>query len=265
VWDYQTGSLVRAPALIVDQSVFVASTDGHIHAIDLQSGDLLWRYPAAEPDAADPEEAASFNTAPAFLDGVLYVTSREGSLHAIDVATGEPLCPRPIDLNGTVNIYPSIASGVVFVGLENPSGIHAFAAGACGNPAPGYSAFYPSSLAVRLGLVVTPDTMYLLEDRLLLAMSLDGALWLDAGGGTPSPWEGGPFGAADIITTHPVLADSVLYVGSQDGMVHAIDADSGVVLWDFNTESAVRGELVVVPGAVVVTTADGEVIAIAGQ
>ena len=265
VWAYQTGSTVRAPALVIEQSVFVATTDGHVHAIDLQSGDLLWRYPAAESEVTDPEEAPSFNTAPAFFEGVVYVTSREGSLHAVDAASGEPLCPRPIDLNGTVNIYPSIAEGVVFVGLENPSGIHAFAAGTCGNPAGGYSPFYPSSLAVRLGLVATPDTMYVLEDRLLLAMLLDGALWLDAAGSTPSPWDRGPFGAADIITTPPVLADGVLYVGSQDGMVHAIDAESGVVLWQFNVESAVRGELVVVPGAVVVTTAAGEIIAIAGQ
>jgi outer membrane protein assembly factor BamB len=265
VWDYPTDSTVRAPALIIEQSVFVATTDGRIHAIDLQSGDLLWRYPAAEAEATDPEEAPSFNTAPAFFDGVVYVTSREGSLHAVDAASGEPLCPRPIDLNGTVNIYPSISDGVVFVGLENPSGIHAFAAGACGNAPSGYSAFYPSSLAVRLGLLATPDTMYVLEDRLLLAMLLDGTLWLDAAGSTPSPWDGGPFGAADIITTPPVLADGVLYVGSQDGMVHAVDAESGIVLWQFNAESAIRGELVVVPGTVVVTTAAGEIIAIAGQ
>ncbi|HUP17098.1 MAG TPA: PQQ-binding-like beta-propeller repeat protein [Acidimicrobiia bacterium] len=265
VWDYPTNSTVRAPALIIEQSVFVATTDGHIYAIDLQSGDLLWRYPAAEAAATDLEEAPSFNTAPAFFEGVVYVTSREGSLHAVDAASGEPLCPRPIDLNGTVNIYPSITEGAVFVGLENPSGIHAFAAGACGGAPAGYSAFYPSSLAVRLGLLATPDTMYVLEDRLLLAMLLDGTLWLDAAGSTPSPWDGGPFGAADIITTPPVLADGVLYVGSQDGMVHAVDAESGIVLWQFNAESAIRGELVVVPGAVVATTADGEIIAIAGQ
>ena len=265
VWDYPTGSSVRAPALIMEQSVYVATTDGGMHAIDLQSGDLLWRYPAAEPADADPQEAPTFNTAPAFFEGVLYVNSREGSLHAVDAATGQALYPRPIDLNGTVNVYPSITEGVVFVGLENPSGIHAFAAGACGNPAAGYSAFYPSSFPVRLGLLPTPETIYVLEDRLLLAMLLDEALWLDAGGDTPSQWEEGPFGAADIITTPPVLADGVLFVGSQDGMVHAIDAESGVVLWEFNVESAVRGELVVVPGAVIVTTADGELIAIAGQ
>ncbi len=105
----------------------------------------------------------------------------------------------------------------------------------------------------------------MLSIRLLLAMLLDGSLWLEAGGSTPSPWDGGPFGAADIITTPPVLADGVVYVGSQDGLVHAVDAETGTVLWQFNAESAVRGELVVVPGTVVVTTAAGEIIALAGR
>jgi len=267
VWQYEVGSSVRAPALIVEQSVFIATTDGHVDALDLQSGQLLWRYPT-EPDAAaedgTEQVAAEFNTAPAYSDGVLYVTSREGSLHAIDAATGQPLCP-PIELIGTVISHPSIAGGVVFVGLENPSGIHAFAAGTCGGPAAGYSAFYPSSRAVREGLAVTSDTLFVLEDRLLLAMSLDAQLWLDAAGTTPSPWNEGPFGAADIITTPPVLADGVVYVGSQDGMVHAVDATTGLLLWSFDTGAAVRGELVVVPGGVVVTTAGGEIIAIAGQ
>ena len=171
----------------------------------------------------------------------------------------------PINLTGTVNSHPAIAGGVVYVGLENPAGIHAFAAGTCGTRRR-VLGFLSQLSAVREGLAATPETLYLIEDRLLLAMSLDGQLWLDASAGcTPSPWEGGPFAAADIITTPPVLADGVVYIGSQDGMVHAMDAETGEGLWSFDAESAIRGELVVVPGAVIVTTAGGEVIAIAGH
>jgi outer membrane protein assembly factor BamB len=274
VWEYQTDSSVRAPALIVEQSVFVVSTDGHIHSIDLQSGDRRWRYPADDPASAETDdEPLQFNTAPSFADGVLYVTSREGSLHAIDAETGEPMCERPIGLQGSANTHPAIVGGVLFVGLESPPGIHAFAAGTCGNPPAGYSAFYPSSAPVQLGLAATPETLYVLENRLLVAMSLDPQLWLDVATERtecdcsvpdPSPWDG-PLGAADFVTTPPVFADGVVYVGSQDGMVHAINAEDGKVLWSFDARSAVRGELVVVPGVVVVTTADGKIIAIAGQ
>ncbi len=69
VWDYQTESTVRAPALVVENSVFVATVDGHIHAIDLQSGERQWLYPA-ETEAVDPEAtAAEFRSAPAYFDG----------------------------------------------------------------------------------------------------------------------------------------------------------------------------------------------------
>ena len=268
VWRYPTESSIRAAALIIEQSVFVATTDGHIHAIDLLSGDGLWRYPADAPDGSDSgEEVPQFDTPPSFSDGVLYATSREGSLHVIDAATGEPRCDRPINLQGSVNSHPVITDGVVLVGLENPPGIHAFAAGTCGNPPAGYSAFYPSSAAVRAGLAATPETMYLLENRLLLAVYLDAQLWLEVSEAAafPSPWEEGPFGAADIVTTPPVVADGAVYLGSQDGKVHAIDVEIGEALWSFDAESAVRGELVVVPGTVIVTTAAGEVIAIAGH
>ncbi len=266
LWAYSTDSSVRAAALIVEQSVFVVTTDGHVHSIDLLSGDGLWRYPADDPEATvTEEERPEFNAAPAFADGVLYVTSREGSLHAIDAITGEPVCERPINLQGSVNSHPVITGDVILVGLENPPGIHAFAAGTCGNLPAGYSAFYPSSSAVRAGLAATPETVYLLENRLLLAMFLDEQLWLEVSDAAfPSPWEE-PFGAAEIITTPPVVADGVVYVGSQDGMVHAIDAENGEVLWSFDAESAIRGELVVAPGAVIATTAAGEVIAIAGH
>ncbi|MGH8927265.1 MAG: PQQ-binding-like beta-propeller repeat protein, partial [Acidimicrobiia bacterium] len=164
---------------------------------------------------------------------------------------------------GAVVTHPVISGGVVFVGVEQ-GGIHAYAAGSCGTPADGYSAFYPSSRAVREGLTVVPDTLYLLEDRLVIAMSLDGALWVDAAGTTPSPWNA-PFAAESLITTAPVLAEDVLYLGTQDGIVHAIDAVDGAPLWQFNAGAAVRGETIVAPGAVFVTTADGEIIAIAQE
>ncbi|MGQ0848461.1 MAG: outer membrane protein assembly factor BamB family protein, partial [Actinomycetota bacterium] len=79
-----------------------------------------------------------------------------------------------------------------------------------------------------------------------------------------SPWEE-PFAADNLITTAPVLAGDLLYVGSQSGTVYAIDAESGQAVWQFSAGAAIRDEVVVLPGVVVVTTAAGEVIAIAGE
>jgi outer membrane protein assembly factor BamB len=97
----------------------------------------------------------------------------------------------------------------------------------------------------------------------LVALSLDPTLPADPTG-FPSPWEG-VFAADNLITTPPVLAGDRVYVGSQDGVVYAVDAASGQPAWSFDAESAIRGELVVVPNAVFATTAAGELVVIAGE
>ncbi|HKZ21028.1 MAG TPA: PQQ-binding-like beta-propeller repeat protein, partial [Acidimicrobiia bacterium] len=80
----------------------------------------------------------------------------------------------------------------------------------------------------------------------------------------PSPWES-TFAADNIITTPPVLADDIVYVGTQDGLVLAADAATGTEAWRFETGSAIRGEIIVVPGAVLATTAQGEIVVIGGE
>jgi outer membrane protein assembly factor BamB len=99
----------------------------------------------------------------------------------------------------------------------------------------------------------------------LVALSTDVELWPDdlPAGDLPSPWAS-PFLADDPFSTPPVVADGILYIGTQGGIVYAFDAD-GIVLWVFDAGSPIRSEPVVVPGAVVVTTAGGEIIVIAGQ
>jgi outer membrane protein assembly factor BamB len=248
-WSYSTDANVVAPLLAVDDKVIVASTDGYLQALSL-AGDLVWRYPLEE-------SAGEFRTAPAYHNGIVYAVSREGALHLVDIATGDAVCASPIELIGRVETHPVISNGVVYVGLESGS-FHAFAAGECfGLAAPGYKSMYPSDVPVRLSPAVTADTMYMLENRRLLALPLD------ASSSGDFAWV--PYDALADITTPPVFADGVVYLGDQSGVVHAIDAATGTGLWSFDTGSGIRGEPIVVPGAVFVTTSAGEVIAIAGE
>jgi len=248
-WFYSTDASVVAPILAEDDKVIVASTDGYLQALSL-AGDPVWRYPLEE-------SAGEFRTATAYHDGIVYAVSREGALHLVRIATGEAVCASPIGLIGRVETHPVISNGVVYVGLESGS-FHAFAAGECfGLAAAGYKSMYPSDVPVRLSPAVTADTMYMLENRRLLALPLD------ASSSGDFAWV--PYDALADITTPPVFADGVVYLGDQSGVVHAIDAATGTGLWSFDTGSGIRGEPIVVPGAVFVTTSAGEVIAIAGE
>ena len=69
--------------------------------------------------------------------------------------------------------------------------------------------------------------------------------------------------AGASIEFHPVLAEGVLYVGSDDGHVYALDAKTGAERWPaFDAGAEVQFASVVAGGLLVVATADGVLHAI---
>ena len=253
IWQSPIGRAPGAP-LIAGDKVIYATSEGQLHGLELTSGRPLWTFDTG---------GESFNTGPAEANGIVYAVARDGLLYLVNLETGQPVCDTPVSLTGSALASPILTGEAIFVGLESPSGVHAFGAGSCGIPSSGYSAFYPSSTSVRLGPAMTPETMYLIEERNLIALSLDPTLWTDPTE-FPSPWEG-VFSADNVITTAPVLADGLVYIGTQGGLVLVADAATGREVWRFSTGAAIRGEIIVVPGAVVATTAQGEVVVIGGS
>jgi outer membrane protein assembly factor BamB len=62
--------------------------------------------------------------------------------------------------------------------------------------------------------------------------------------------------AAGPIQFNPVLANGILYVGSDDGHLYALDAGTGAKRWGFDAGAAVRGSGVVEAGLIAVTDAN---------
>lgn len=59
------------------------------------------------------------------------------------------------------------------------------------------------------------------------------------------------------IQFNPVLASGVLFVGSDDGHLYALDARTGSERWSFDAGAAVKGSAVAVDGVVAVVSANG--------
>lgn len=249
LWSQPVGEVESAP-LIVGDSVYVASSDGHLYSFVLAGGQLQWQYPAGDA-------TASFATSPAYADGVIYMAASDGLVHSIDAVSGEATC-EPVDTRFGITENPVVAGGVVFVGLEGGS-VRTYAAGTCWSPAAGYATDYPVSMAD--GAIITSDTLYYVEDRILFAASLAPDGWI---GATPFLWPQG-FTDDELITTPPILADGLIYLGTNGGYVYAVDAVTGEEAWRFNAGAPLRYELVVVERAVFATTANGQIIAIAGE
>ena len=64
------------------------------------------------------------------------------------------------------------------------------------------------------------------------------------------------------VESSPAVVNGVVYVGSGDGNVYALNAASGVQLWNYTTGGEVDSSPAVVNGVVYVGSGDGNVYAL---
>src|SRR5215203_4605293 len=50
LWTYEAGGAVESSAAVVDGTVYVGSASGELHAVDLASGKMKWKYRAVSQD-----------------------------------------------------------------------------------------------------------------------------------------------------------------------------------------------------------------------
>ncbi len=80
--------------------------------------------------------------------------------------------------------------------------------------------------------------------------------FLSCGAGGTGQFKGGSFYDA------PVVGNGTIYIGYYTGMVYAIDAISGVQVWDYDLESNIAAGLTVVDGIVFVGSSNGKLSAL---
>ena len=106
-----------------------------------------------------------------------------------------------------------------------------------------------------------------LARNLVVVGSEDGNLY--AFDSRPTTFEGGTsnplrwhFTTGDKIWSTPVIRDGVVYFGSHDNNVYAVDLDSGEKLWNFSTGGTVAGRPLFFNGLVIVGSFDKNLYAI---
>ena len=179
----------------------------------------------------------------AVVDGTVYVGSDDTNLYAIDAATGAVRWQTP--LGGEVLSSPAVSDGVVFVGSFD------------GN----LYALDAATGAVRW------------------QAPLGGQVWSSpavAGRDRVRRWQRRPAarvrcGARDgdvvvrderRVSSSPAVADGIVYVGSFDGRVYAVDAAIGGERWRFDTGNVVFSSPKVADGTVYVGSHSGAMYAL---
>jgi outer membrane protein assembly factor BamB len=244
-WKFATGNVVHSSPAVVDGTVFVGSWDTFLYAIDAQSGREKWRFKTGEDEVNFNQ--VGIQSSPAVVDGVVYFGCRDGHLYALDAARGRELW-RFRTKPSWINTSPAIHDGLAYVGNPIPGLFRAV------DLATGQERFhFDAKFMIFSSPAVTRDGMayfgaftgklYAVDARrgVLVSEFQTEASRRNAFGvlgpdGRPSPTA---FGRSDFfeevyragerlfslgaILSSPTVVDGVIYVGSTDGNVYALE------------------------------------------
>ena len=259
-WVFKAGGPIVTSPAIANGIVYIGAMDGHLYAIDQETGKEKWNFKSRLPIASSPAIAGS----------TLYFVSTAGSLAALDLATGKPKWVLPVEyerkfeaknLHGLPSAAqtipdawdiflssPAVANGKVYFGSGDGN---VYAADA----ETGLLQWkFPTKDVVHASPAVVNGVVYI--------GSWDSYLYaIDAETGQEK-WA---FKTGEDNTIHnqvgfqgsPAVVDGTVYVGCRDAHVYAVDAATGRKKWDYPTsKSWVIGTPAVRDGVVYVGTSD---------
>jgi len=206
-WRVQTAGRIRATPTLAGDTLYVGDSDGVFHALDSATGETRWRF---ETDGHTLDSAAAGYdrrqvVAPAAVhDGTVYVGGRDAQVYALDAATGALEWQTDDGTSAWVIAAPVVHRGRLLVTRSSSTRVRALALDSgreIWSQQAGSLVFAPAVPMQRGVLVATGRGS-------LIGYSEEGhEQWrYNVGGGVWSP---------------PTLTDSMLYVGSDDGIVRA--------------------------------------------
>jgi len=246
-WATETAGPISGGPVVVGDIAIVGSQDV-LYGFDIDSGGDRWQFTEAEGE---------ITTTPAVGDGLVYVGDQDGFVYAVDVETGEQ--QWRFETQGQVTA-PAVFDGTVYV-ASGDGALHAIDA------TEGLSVdqdAWPVSVGSSLEsapAVATAAQSGRSEPTVFVGNESGQVTAVDAETGVTS-WTRSIENAARVPTA-PAVLDGTVYVGSQgvggpqSGYLHALDAESGGEIWEFDTNGPVFGSPAVAGETVYVGSRSG--------
>ena len=243
-WKFHTGDVVHASPAIDNRKLYIGSWDSFFYALDAATGKELWRFKTGED--ADTHNQVGIQSSATVADGVVYFGCRDSNLYALDAETGKQrwvfnnkgswVIVSPVVHEG--KLYFATSDSALFHVLDAKTGAHIdsikfpwlfFASPAiAGNTL--YLAGQDGKL-IAIDLATREPTWTFQSEgsrKNLAAFSKpDGTPNYEAAFGSDF-YDDMVVGTAKMRTvgmflSSPVIVGSVLYIGSTDGNLYAIE------------------------------------------
>jgi outer membrane protein assembly factor BamB len=243
-WKFQTGDVVHASPAFADGVLYFGSWDSYFYAVEAATGKEKWRFHGGE----DPglHNQVGFQSSPAVANGVVYTGCRDSQLHALDAATGKEKWHFDNALSWVIT-SPAVSDGRVFFATSD-SGLYHVVDALTGKPILRQQdkAYMFSSPAIAGDVVFIGVLNGTLQARDLKTgevlwdfqteTSKQNKGWVltaDRRFNDPllyhSIWREAPIVATDrqfrigAIFSSPLVVDGVVYFGSTDGYLYALE------------------------------------------
>lgn len=120
-WKFKTNDVVHASPAFADGVLFVGSWDSYFYAVDAKTGKERWRFHGGE----DPliHNQVGFQSSPAVVNGVIYTGCRDSNVYAIDAVSGKEKWHFPNELSWVIT-SPAVANGKIFFATSDSSLYH---------------------------------------------------------------------------------------------------------------------------------------------
>lgn len=255
-WAYETGGPVVSSPAVLRYMVYVGSDDHNLYALVAETGEEVWAHetgghvrssPTVEPNARAKD-----------YEDIVVVGSDDGSTYLLDAVTSDVL--KVVRTDGPVVSTPIVVityTGYWEFGVGSTDGQTHWWVPEPPNKSEGHIDRWDAAAPVQASLSAPLPQ----QEAVWFRATDEGTLFRMG----VSPTVSWTFETGGKIRTTPVLAGDLVYVGSRDGNVYAVDTDSGDEVWRFETGGKVDSSPAVADGVLYVGSADHHVYALAAE
>jgi outer membrane protein assembly factor BamB len=230
--------------------VYSMNKDGYLYAFNMYTGEIVWKYKG-------PNDSLMWPGMPSVADGKIYVTTGEAAQYNKPLGTSEFSCLDAITgqklWSFDMEALPpresvAIAYGTLYI---IPGDVTTSVDTISGNE-------YATDEQVWAIKDVNPTEP--------AKVSTNWPQWRN----DPAHSSTAPFGPSNLtvawrfqtggsVISSPTVVDDIVYFGSTDGYIYAVDAWNGNLIWKFKTGASIESSVAVVNGCVYTGGDDGYV------
>lgn len=194
-WKFETKGIVFTPS-VTNKFVYFGSWDENLYAVDVNTGKLKWKF----------KTSGAVESTPTISNGVIYFGSGDFYLYAVDINTGQEKWKFKAD--NKISAKPIVLDDVIYFSSNYLYALDI-------NTVNLKWKFKPNDVSTTIGtsVEIKDGFIYFGNDHYFYAVDINTG---------QEKWK---FKTNDCISSSPIIVDRVLFFGSYDGNLYALNLE----------------------------------------